>query len=261
MNGIVGKACANLRAMLCQRGPMQIHFSDLKNLVAEHDCGNPTLENCWAGFGRADGAERAREVVDEALASPLFEDGRVWSHGTAVIASLSGGSDLSMGEFQGVVEYLKQEMPVELPVLAGTIMESDESGRLSLTLLVTGQSHAGVETEIKKKASQEFEFEAKAAAAEKTEDDQPVPQAPVAKRRAAAVTPVKITAEDEDMFESNADREQERTTAQKYFAQQEELALDKKIGRGRFEKSAPTILNGQDLDQPTYLRRNIKIRL
>ncbi len=33
------------------------------------------------------------------------------------------------------------------------------------------------------------------------------------------------------------------------------------IARGRFEKSEPTIVDGQDLDIPTYLRRNIRIRL
>ena len=32
------------------------------------------------------------------------------------------------------------------------------------------------------------------------------------------------------------------------------------VTRGRFEKSEPTIVNGEDLDIPTFLRRNIRIR-
>ncbi|MEI6349917.1 MAG: cell division protein FtsZ [Verrucomicrobiota bacterium] len=32
------------------------------------------------------------------------------------------------------------------------------------------------------------------------------------------------------------------------------------VTRGRFEKSEPTIVDGQDLDVPTYLRRHVKIR-
>ena len=32
------------------------------------------------------------------------------------------------------------------------------------------------------------------------------------------------------------------------------------LNRGRFEKSEPTIVNGQDLDVPTFMRRNIKIK-
>jgi cell division protein FtsZ len=31
------------------------------------------------------------------------------------------------------------------------------------------------------------------------------------------------------------------------------------VSRGRFEKSEPTILNGQDLDMPTYLRRGVAL--
>jgi len=32
------------------------------------------------------------------------------------------------------------------------------------------------------------------------------------------------------------------------------------VTRGRFEKSEPTIVDGQDLDVPTYLRRRVKLR-
>ena len=31
------------------------------------------------------------------------------------------------------------------------------------------------------------------------------------------------------------------------------------VTRGRFEKSEPTIVDGQDLDVPTFLRRNVKV--
>jgi cell division protein FtsZ len=32
------------------------------------------------------------------------------------------------------------------------------------------------------------------------------------------------------------------------------------VTRGRFEKSEPTIVDGQDLDVPTFLRRNVKVK-
>src|SRR5581483_8789235 len=32
------------------------------------------------------------------------------------------------------------------------------------------------------------------------------------------------------------------------------------VTRGRFEKSEPTIVEGEDLDVPTYLRKNIKVK-
>jgi cell division protein FtsZ len=42
-------------------------------------------------------------------------------------------------------------------------------------------------------------------------------------------------------------------------AKQETLQFEP-ASRGRFEKSEPTIIDGQDLDVPTFLRKNVKIK-
>ena len=46
---------------------------------------------------------------------------------------------------------------------------------------------------------------------------------------------------------------------EKVRAKQEVLQFEP-ISRGRFEKSEPTIVEGQDLDVPTYLRKNIRVK-
>ncbi len=46
----------------------------------------------------------------------------------------------------------------------------------------------------------------------------------------------------------------------KYIAKQEELQFDGSH-RGRFEKSIETIYQGENLDQPTFRRRKLAIRL
>ncbi len=43
-------------------------------------------------------------------------------------------------------------------------------------------------------------------------------------------------------------------------APQQEIMEFEPVTRGRFEKSEPTIVDGQDLDVPTYLRRRVKLR-
>jgi len=43
-------------------------------------------------------------------------------------------------------------------------------------------------------------------------------------------------------------------------APQQEILQFEPVTRGRFEKSEPTIVDGQDLDVPTYLRRRVKLR-
>ena len=45
----------------------------------------------------------------------------------------------------------------------------------------------------------------------------------------------------------------------KALAKQEQMQFEP-VTRGRFEKSEPTIVDGQDLDVPTFLRRNVKVK-
>jgi cell division protein FtsZ len=39
------------------------------------------------------------------------------------------------------------------------------------------------------------------------------------------------------------------------------LQLEQKTNRGRFEKTTPTVIDGQDLDIPTFVRLGIKLKL
>ncbi len=45
----------------------------------------------------------------------------------------------------------------------------------------------------------------------------------------------------------------------KLHAKQEVLQFEP-LTRGRFEKSEPTIVEGQDLDIPTFLRKNVRVK-
>lgn len=46
----------------------------------------------------------------------------------------------------------------------------------------------------------------------------------------------------------------------KFVQAKQEVLQFESISRGRFEKSEPTIVEGQDLDVPTYLRKNVRVK-
>ena len=54
-------------------------------------------------------------------------------------------------------------------------------------------------------------------------------------------------------------KEAKPSTEKSVQAKQEVLQFEA-VTRGRFEKSEPTIVEGEDLDVPTYLRKNIKVK-
>jgi len=43
-------------------------------------------------------------------------------------------------------------------------------------------------------------------------------------------------------------------------ATKQEVLQFEPLTRGRFEKSEPTIVEGQDLDVPTFLRKNVRVK-
>ena len=47
---------------------------------------------------------------------------------------------------------------------------------------------------------------------------------------------------------------------EKYTYAKQEVMQFEPVTRGRFEKSEPTIVEGQDLDVPTFLRKNIRVK-
>jgi cell division protein FtsZ len=96
---------------------------------------------------------------------------------------------------------------------------------------------------------------------------------PVATDSAAAETPVSIEtsvipsrngdpeAPTSKPHPKSASWKEEKAPSEKSAppAKQEVLQFEP-VTRGRFEKSEPTIIEGEDLDVPTYLRKNIKVK-
>jgi cell division protein FtsZ len=95
---------------------------------------------------------------------------------------------------------------------------------------------------------------------------EPIFLEPVAARAASveAVTAVAEVQESAELIETESARvtavaakAAARTKAVQ--AKQEQMQFEP-VTRGRFEKSEPTIVDGQDLDVPTFLRRNVKVK-
>jgi cell division protein FtsZ len=57
-----------------------------------------------------------------------------------------------------------------------------------------------------------------------------------------------------------APQKQEKLPTEKSMQAKQEVLQFEPATRGRFEKSEPTIVEGEDLDVPTYLRKNIKVK-
>jgi cell division protein FtsZ len=57
-----------------------------------------------------------------------------------------------------------------------------------------------------------------------------------------------------------APAKEEKVSAEKSMQAKQEVLQFEPVNRGRFEKSEPTIVEGEDLDVPTYLRKKIRMK-
>ena len=220
-DNILFQSVASLTRLISCPGPMAVAVPDLLGVLRSG--GGAFL----FGSGEAEGGNRAHEALEEALRSPLLDRGRLLHDAKKVLVHLSGPRSLTFAEVAAIMQEIsKNTAPTSLLHL-GVSVARDDSAPLIVTLI----GHCGTAAKIEAVA-------------------------PVPKAEPVRATPPALFAEEAIPSTSPPSTHAEPKTAAPKV-KQEDLPLEP-IARGRFEKVEPTIVEGEDLDVPTFLRRKLK---
>ncbi len=245
VNGVRG-----LWRLVTRDGLVKADFADLCHVVRGRQA-----ESCFA-TAEAMGENRAREVVEQVLASPMLDSGRLLAGADAVLVSLAGGADLKQKEVNQVMEQINR-LCENADLIVGAAVDAEFAGRLSLTLVAARRSHPETAPA----------DEAPPAPAEPVPPASEFPTGEAALGADASVParslqryvppPPDLTPE---MAERLLNRQAGAGSRRKKGAglRQEMLPLEV-VSKGRFAKSEPTIHRGEDLDTPTYIRRGVAL--
>ena len=170
-------------------------------------------------FVEAGGPGRAREVVEKLLAHPLLDAGRVLAESDAVLVSLTGGKDLTMAEVNRVMEQIKRQCG-HAQIIMGAAIDAAFTNRLCVTVIAAKQNVASK----------------------------------LAVTRTETQGGISTGLSQRDTTVTRGTRT--RRAKEKLFQPQLPLAI---VSKGRFDKSEPTLHNGEDLDIPTFLRRGVPL--
>ena len=211
--------------MLFQPGLINVDFADLCGVLRDKHA-----EGSLA-TAEASGENRARDLIAQLLAHPLVENGQGLADTSAVLVSLAGPPDFTISEVTRITEQITRHCEHAHVIMGASIDESVQN-RLCVTLVSS-----------RREASHE-----KAPIAPRTEEpeaeESPALNRPVSRFIApAAESPIHSAA---------------RGRKAGIRMRQTQLPLEI-ISKGRFEKSEPTLHQGQDLDVPTYIRRGIAL--
>ena len=259
---------------LIQRpGLIRIGFDDLLAALRTRN------SRCLFGYGESDSDNRAHDALTQALKNPLMDRGRMLADATQVLVQVAGGPGMTLSEIEILMQELGRHVSDQTQILFGSVVDARLGDRLSVTIISSlsaeeeavllqtppAPSSASVASPVRERyqtptPEHAIQHEEPTVAVRPLEETVPFEE-PVAAEPGPVSTP--ISTEPPVIRTRNGEPQPSTSTsaAEKSAtpAKQEVLQFEP-VTRGRFEKSEPTIIEGEDLDVPTYLRKNIKVK-
>jgi cell division protein FtsZ len=260
---------------LIQRpGLIRIGFDDLLAALRTRN------GRCLFGFGESDSDNRAHDALTQALKNPLMDRGRMLADATHVLVQVAGGPGMTLAEVEVLMQELGRHVNEDTQILFGTVVDGRLGDRLNVTIIsslaadddfVSQPRNAGTLSSASVQSPDREHYE---PAPETNGEPEPVAMEPLPVEESIAFEePVAAEEVSTDSFAPSEPepvvvpakkkpiaQPEEKLPPEKSLPAKQEVLQFEPVTRGRFEKSEPTIVEGEDLDVPTYLRKNIKVK-
>ncbi len=260
-------------------GLIRIGFDELLSALRSED------SRCLFGYGESDSDNRAHEALALALKNPLMDRGKMLTDARHLLVQIAGGPGMTLTEVEIVMQELNRHVEDQTQILFGTAVDGKMGNRMSVTLISSiGSPVVAEPAQVRAPAAllkpapfippepepvavvQPVEPAPVAAEIEPEPELEPVvapdpvvaelpPPLPVVRKERKAPMPEPVAATEEPVPAKTP-----ATRKEKFVSARQEVLQFESISRGRFEKSEPTIVEGQDLDVPTYLRKNVRVK-
>ncbi|MBC8243230.1 MAG: hypothetical protein H8E20_02450 [Verrucomicrobia bacterium] len=252
------EAVLGVSRMLLEPGMLNVSFADLQSLLRDrHSLGAVV-------HVEATGDDRTDDAMEKLLSHPAIRGGETLKEAGSLLVNFSG-AEVTMAEMNAVTSAIGDRASAARLVVGASGHGSGET--LQLTVVI---AHAGKLAESEQDDASLKTSPSSQASAPGYSDPFTSPRAdsyldlgsePGSSNRGGfAYTPPAPTADAlspecrNDLIQEAAKEEPNRAKRRKIV--QEMLPLEI-VSKGRFENSEPTIHKGEDLDQPTYIRRGV----
>jgi len=268
----ISQSVRSIVNLIQRQGLIRIGFDDLLSALRSRN------GRCLFGFGESDSDNRAHEALTQALKNPLMERGRMLADAENVLVQVAGGPGMTLSEIEILMQELGRHVNDQTQILFGAAVDERLGDRLSVTIISSlTADEDSIPQQVDPAASAlamppvyeqyedvspKFDVEPEPAAVEIAPPIESIPFEEPAVDEAALLTPVLNTPEPilNTPQKKQVPSREEKQAAEKSVQAKQEVLQFEPVTRGRFEKSEPTIVEGEDLDVPTFLRKNIKVK-
>lgn len=248
INEFIAQGVRGLWQLLTRPGLINVDFSDLRSVTEGRHAESVLVT------AEARGEHRGREVLERLMAHPLLEGGQALAEAGGVLVCIAGGADLTMADVNRIMEQVSRHCE-QAHIIMGAAIDPEMGDRLSVTLLA---SRGGAGAEPVLTATSGVGIGAPpviGAPVDFTQHLMGAGPGPRPAPRFVAPAPSLTSEQTEQLLHQQGGGRGRRGGGK---LRQGQLPLEI-ISKGRFEKSEPTIHQGQDLDVPTYIRRGVAL--
>ena len=116
--------------LITEPGEINIDFADVKTVMKGKG-------DALMGIGFGEGANRAVDAAKEAISNPLLENATI-DGAKSVLVNLAGSDNLTLQEYQDVVELITANCAEDALIIAGQAFNPELGDRIKVTVVATG---------------------------------------------------------------------------------------------------------------------------
>lgn len=128
---ILTTAARGIAEIITVPGYINVDFKDV----------NTVMKNSGVsimGYAEAEGEDRAKIAVEEAINSPLLEDNDIRGAQHILLNISSGDEEVTMDEITEITNYIQEEAGYGTHMIWGNCQDSELGDKISLTIIATG---------------------------------------------------------------------------------------------------------------------------
>jgi cell division protein FtsZ len=116
--------------LITEPGEINIDFADVRTVMKGKG-------DALMGIGFGEGANRAVDAARQAISNPLLENATI-DGAKSVLVNLSGSDNLTLQEYQDVVEIITANCAEDALIIAGQAFNPELGDRIKVTVVATG---------------------------------------------------------------------------------------------------------------------------
>lgn len=133
-DNILTTAAKGIAEIITVAGYVNVDFEDVNTVM--RDSGVAIM-----GTASAEGEDRARQAVDQALHSPLLEDNDIRGAQHILLNITSGTKEVTMDEIFEITEFVQEEAGYGTDLIWGNCFDESLGDKISVTVIATGFDH------------------------------------------------------------------------------------------------------------------------